>query len=207
MANPRVRDLRWLLVFAGIAVLLVLDYVFTPWLGSTRPEDWPRYRLLIDHGAHLAGDGLNLALVGVALWLVGAGWSLPRWRIAGRWVIWAVCLAGFWSQALKLTIGRPRPRQLLLHGYWAPKGPNITPSFDSFPSGHAMTVFAVTGLLSALFPRYRMALLVFAVAVSVGRVYGGDHFPSDILLGSLMGVQLGRYVAGRWAAEVADEAA
>ena len=60
----------------------------------------------------------------------------------------------------------------------------------SFPSGHATATFAVCFLLSLiLFKRKYLGLLLCLLAISVAfsRAYLFQHFPEDILVGSLIG--------------------
>ncbi len=188
----------------GVAALLVLDYGLIYWLNRTPTPEWPAYRLRIDHLAHVIGDGLVLGCVGGLLW---AGGRLAGWRAgvaAGRWTIGAVLIAGFWSQFAKLLIGRPRPRLWVFEGHLWPIGPHLRSSFDSFPSGHSATIFAVCCILAVLWPRGRTALLVLAALVALGRVYGGDHFLTDILVGSWLGYRVGTFAAERVRAEISD---
>ena len=192
------------LLLLGVALLLGLDYAVVWWLDSGRPEHWPAYRLLLDNTAQTLGDGFVVGSAGALLWLLGYGFSRPRWEHGGRFVIGAVLLAGFWSQALKLLIGRPRPRLFILEHHVWPSGPLLLRSWDSFPSGHSMTVFAVAPVLMAVFPRAARAILVAAFLIACGRVYGGDHFPTDILCGGWLGWRLGQYVVARWRTEVGD---
>lgn len=209
MASPhRRRWLRFAAVAGGLLALLALDYGLALFLIRTPPTDWPPYRIPYDHAAHFVGDGFHLMLLGGGLWLAGhVAWD-RRVELAGKWMVASMLLVGFWTHTLKLLIGRPRPRGFVFEGFWAPIGPHLLPaSFDSFPSGHSMAVFALLPLLIALLPRFRKLLLGVGVFVALGRVYGGNHFLSDILAGGLIGWSIGSYTRGRWRAEVADEAA
>ncbi len=61
----------------------------------------------------------------------------------------------------------------------------------SFPSSHATNAFATAVVLDAVFPGARAALLVLAGLVSYSRIYVGDHWPSDVLAGALLGSLIG----------------
>lgn len=61
----------------------------------------------------------------------------------------------------------------------------------SFPSAHATNSFASAVVLDAIFPGARAALFVLAALVSYSRIYVGDHWPSDVLAGALLGSVIG----------------
>lgn len=118
-----------------------------------------------------------------ALWLaIGIAGSLldrersAQWRRAGAVVAGTYLL----NTALKLAIGRRRPQ---LDGVPALMG---TPTQLSFPSSHAATSFAAALAYSRLgLPA--LPLYALAVSMSASRLYVGVHYPSDILVGALLG--------------------
>jgi membrane-associated phospholipid phosphatase len=66
-----------------------------------------------------------------------------------------------------------------------------TPSDLSFPSAHASST---TAFVVAAQPLVGAALLPVAVAMAVGRVLLGVHFPSDVVAGAALGAVVGRAV-------------
>lgn len=60
----------------------------------------------------------------------------------------------------------------------------------SFPSGHAMTVFAVAFILAVIFNKriYTYILFLVAVIVCISRIYLLQHYFVDIVWGSLIGI-------------------
>jgi len=198
---------RLLTALLALSLLLCLDYVLLWALPPVFSADWSLLRsVYVTICAHIGSGGV---LVGAGLLLAFCGFVARsrRWEVAGRWVVWAVLLSGFWAQVLKHLIGRPRPRQFVAHGELLPVGPSLTPSLDSLPSGHAMTVVAVACAVSGAFPAARWPLLIAAGLVALGRVVGGDHYLSDVVLGAWLGLILGSFLRARCAAEVGDEAA
>jgi membrane-associated phospholipid phosphatase len=130
------------------------------------------------------GDGL-FAVIICALFLV-----LRRWSPALQ-LITAFLLSALVSQILKNVFSMPRPKQFFPPGQYAYFIPGVTHvGFASFPSGHSTSVFALATLL-ALFEqnkKWNIAYLLVAVAVGYSRIYLGQHFLGDVLMGSFIGV-------------------
>jgi undecaprenyl-diphosphatase len=106
-----------------------------------------------------------------------------------------VALATFAADALAFLIKdlTHRTRPFVAH-------PQIHPLYvvhsSSFPAGHAATAFAGAVLLSVAAPRFAPAFVALAVLIGVSRVYDGVHYPSDVLVGALLGALVGGAVVG-----------
>lgn len=72
------------------------------------------------------------------------------------------------------------------------------PSNWSFPSGHAATAFAGAHLLGREVPSLRWLLYGIAAIVAGSRVYLGVHYPSDVVIGSTVGLLLSRLWSWLW---------
>jgi undecaprenyl-diphosphatase len=91
------------------------------------------------------------------------------------------------SAILKPIFARPRPSVALA---------DTRPLFGvrhtySFPSSHATNFFAAAPVVSALFPSSLIACYALAAAVSYSRIYVGDHYPSDVIAGAILGSLVG----------------
>ena len=63
------------------------------------------------------------------------------------------------------------------------------PTDFSFPSGHTASSFASAGILFRyLDKKYGILAIVFAGIIAFSRLYVGVHFPSDVIVGIIMGL-------------------
>ncbi|HWM64574.1 MAG TPA: phosphatase PAP2 family protein [Solirubrobacterales bacterium] len=105
---------------------------------------------------------------------------------------WLICAAlgpvaiGL-NYVVKAIVRRPRP---VLEGL-PPLGG--APSSLSFPSAHATSSFAVATAMTRVEPLGALAFFL-AFALALGRPYLGMHYPSDVLIGAVLGVALGLIV-------------
>jgi undecaprenyl-diphosphatase len=68
----------------------------------------------------------------------------------------------------------------------------------SFPSSHAMNMFAQAMLLTLLYRRKWIGITAFSFAAFIGfsRIYVGVHYPFDVLAGAVFGMVTGCAVYG-----------
>ena len=92
------------------------------------------------------------------------------------------------SIRLKYRFNRPRPHQLAkVHNLDLTAFGSDTAKTPSFPSGHTAQSQTVALVLSKLYPEHKADLLKLADEISLSRLVGGHHFPSDIAYGKLIG--------------------
>jgi membrane-associated phospholipid phosphatase len=94
------------------------------------------------------------------------------------------------SEALKVVTQRPRP----LEGN---RGGDFLDGGYSFPSGHAVTNFALASVIAHRYP-HKKALVIasygLAGLVGASRFSAQQHFASDIVVGGVIGYFIGRHV-------------
>jgi undecaprenyl-diphosphatase len=126
-----------------------------------------------------------------------------RWR--GLWMVLGAVIVVSATDSLghyivKPLVHRERPCAQLPSGEhvvsWV-RLPDGGRGDESFPSNHALNNFAIATFFFTIWPRKRNAAWLFAVAllISLGRMYQGLHYPSDVLGGAAIGSAVG-YIIG-----------
>lgn len=90
------------------------------------------------------------------------------------------------AEVMKLTINRDRP----FVKYPLDVFPNqIDETGKSMPSGHTAFAFTTATSIYLAYPKWYVAVPAFTWATAVGysRMYLGQHYPSDVLIGAIVG--------------------
>lgn len=66
----------------------------------------------------------------------------------------------------------------------------------SFPSGHTSGAFFIAFCLSEWFPSINMMLYFWAANVGLSRIFLGVHFPTDTVIGALLGTACAAFMIG-----------
>ena len=120
-----------------------------------------------------------LVLAGLLLWKGGA-----RGRIFVAFLLIALLLGdGLVCNTLKKALARPRPCLALDH-VMLRIGCTET---GSMPSSHAANWFTAAMVAFLYYRRSIWFMLPMALLVSFSRVYNGVHYPSDTLVGAILG--------------------
>ena len=135
-----------------------------------------RWRKAASLGAHL-GDGVLWAVVGAALLI----WGTPFLRRLALFAALAVLSTGAASTTVKYVVRRLRPQELIQ--YYAIKYDRY-----AFPSGHATRMGAIAVVVGHFVPRLAPFAYLLAIVVAACRVVVGVHYPSDVLIGLLIGI-------------------
>ena len=64
---------------------------------------------------------------------------------------------------------------------------NGTEAYFSLPSGHAVTAAALAVGVAAIWPRMRIVMAVYALAILMTRLVLLAHHPSDVVAGAVIG--------------------
>ena len=166
----------------------VWDHHVSQWFDRHRSTGWNR----------ITGDVTDVAdtfeVAGVAA-IVTIVLLVRRWGRRAFLLVAGLAIELSVFLTVNKIVARPRPAVSHLGG---------TPSTFSFPSGHtAATVVLYCGIAVIVtvattrrWPRVAMWTLavVLILAVSLSRVYRGEHYPTDVVAGLILGI--GSLVAG-----------
>jgi undecaprenyl-diphosphatase len=165
------------------------------------PGLWP-VRILTDFGK-----------AAYVLWLLAgalfaAAIIFPRLRGTSRsqllglgtrmqFLFFAVLVPVLAGEAIKWVVGRGRPfagGEADAFNFSLFAG---TEAYASFPSGHAITSFALAFAVIAVWPQARVVMAAYAVLIAASRLVLLAHHPSDVVAGALIGV-VGAMVVRYW---------
>jgi membrane-associated phospholipid phosphatase len=138
--------------------------------------------------------GAFAAYGGVQLWIAAEGETALTRQAADLALAFLVAMvaASAILHGTKLLLGRRRPRDYFQHGLSGVRAFALDGQYDSFPSGHAVTIFCVAVFLSAMLPAFAPAWFALAGFLALTRAMLTSHYLSDVLCGSALGVIVAR---------------
>lgn len=187
-AHLRAHDLVWLApLAAGTGVALATDHHTMHDVISTDPV---RTQNIINVSNGLTG---GILVTPVILYGVGLVKHDDHAREAGFLASEAGVDGLIVAEGLKLITFRERPYDDNARGLFYQKSAGAN---SSFPSTHSVVTWAAASALASEYPSKwaQIGLYAAATGVSLTRVLGQQHFPSDVLVGSAAGWLLGHYV-------------
>src|SRR5690349_5029350 len=176
-AKLRLSDTEWLFPLSGVtAGLFVTDDDFSKHL-SQSPTTISHYKTLSN-----AGVGALIGGVG-GMWLLGHVSHNEHWSETGFLSGEAALNSLVMVEGLKYSLRRERPFQ------GAGSGSFFQSGGTSFPSEHAAAAWSVAGVIAHEYPGPLTKVMAYGLAslVDISRVRAHQHFPSDVLVGSIIG--------------------
>jgi membrane-associated phospholipid phosphatase len=177
------------LFFAFWGLFFVVGLLFFLWVGKgpSFVELNPYHQTTLDiifQWITWLGDGWFSVIV-IVYFLVRRRWSKAAQLLT------AFLLSAIFAQLLKRAFSMPRPWEFFPRGVYPHFIEGITRrGFASFPSGHTTSVFALATLLALFTPnqRHKIGYLFAGVLVGYSRIYLGQHFLNDVIVGSIVGM-------------------
>ena len=187
-------DLPWLGFMVGTtAGLMAIDRRVAQGLSDSPPGGGYTFS---HHVGQLGGPWTDLGVASV-MYLAGRRSGDQHTETTGMLGLRAVCDSWVVVELLKITTQRPRPT---INGGTV-RNHNADGEFftggSSFPSGHAAGAFALATVVSERTrERPWVAPVAYGLAsmVTVSRITARQHFPSDVFVGAVLGVLVGRHV-------------
>ncbi|MCX6214810.1 phosphatase PAP2 family protein [Spirosoma sp.] len=171
----------FLLLLFGLLQLIYSQEQLMQWVNT---RNSPVADALFPYITYL-GDGIFFAAVCLLLVFLN--------RRIGLMAFASFALSTLISEFLKKVVfkGSPRPLKYFEHSsfqYHLIEGLDIF-SYNSFPSGHTITAFALFGLMAFLDENKNRGWIWLLLGVLAGysRVYLFQHFVEDVFVGSLVG--------------------
>lgn len=185
--------LFWLGFTTLSAILLSIAYLDRPLAELSSHLD-PMIRVFCEHITVLGDSAWYLVPLGIAtppLYIFQQREQDPA-RAAGlRRLCWialflfvAIAFSGLMVDLLKILFGRARPVLLLRENNFSWHPLSFSAKLNSFPSGHANTVFALALALGFIWRHLLKPLLMVAALVALSRIAVGAHYLSDVIAGA-----------------------
>ncbi len=115
-------------------------------------------------------------------------------RKVGRMLFQSLSYSGITVMLLRTVFGRHRPYSG--EGPWAFTGISVDNEIQSFPSGHTTVAFAFSSVLAEYFDTIWSRVFFYGAAslTAYARVINNQHWVSDVVVGSLIGISGGLLV-------------
>ncbi|HKF21778.1 MAG TPA: capsule assembly Wzi family protein [Candidatus Angelobacter sp.] len=186
--KARIQDLNWLVPFAGLtAGLINADAELSSRVNTNGTFS--------KHSSTISNGGVALAVGGTgSLYLLGKLRSDEHQKETGILAGEAAVNSLIVVEAIKAITRRSRPNESDGQGKFG-SGTSLN---SSFPSMHAALAWSAATVLTHEYPGVMTKILGYGLAstVSLARVTGKDHFPSDVVVGSALGWMIGEQVYG-----------
>jgi membrane-associated phospholipid phosphatase len=170
--------------------LLLLIAIFV-WIFYSKPDGFillnpyhSKFLNVLFIGITLIGDGIFSVVLSIILFFFNK-------KFLALMIFSSFAISGIVTQVLKFFISEARPGLFLSQTNYPYLIENVTlHNFHSFPSGHSTSAFALVAILSFAIKNKNYSILFIIIGALVGysRIYLGQHFITDVAVGSIIGV-------------------
>jgi membrane-associated phospholipid phosphatase len=146
-----------------------------------------------DNVTYLGSGYLTLGVVG-GMFLYGQVADNGKATETALLSVESFALTGVFVQIIKRTTGRHRPYTGDPYNTWS--GPSLASAYDSFPSGHSSSAFAVASVIAEEYDNYIVPPLAYGAAAITGynRMQHNAHWASDVFVGAAIGYFTGKAI-------------
>jgi membrane-associated phospholipid phosphatase len=187
------RTSPWL-ILGLVLVCAILAFLMMPhdagWLQQIRkdPKFYPDVHDFAGKVSYYSMYVFTPLLLCTVLWL--AGWRLKKIHLKRAALVCfvAATVAGILVNFLRPGFGRPRPRAEIEDRFYYFQ---FSSNMLGFPSGHVMSNVAGATALTILQPWVGVPYVVIAAASGWSRMQRNAHYPTDVVVGALLGFGVG----------------
>jgi membrane-associated phospholipid phosphatase len=183
-----------ILTTLGVVAATSLTYVFDRDIQQKLQSDKNSgLKRATDAGTIAGNPFIHLGLAALVYGTAVAADS-PKWKETGEMMGEALILSDVSTLIIKEAVGRGRPNITNHKGDFKPFG--FRSDYDSFPSMHTSSSFALASVLAATSESFSMKAAYYSAAtfVAFSRMYQNKHWASDVVLGAALGELCGRVV-------------
>ena len=126
------------------------------------------------------GDGYFYGIVGLVLFFINVDLAMriiPAAMVAFALEITVYKLVKNKTKRNRPFVALPAIRYLIQ-----------PPDRFSFPSGHTSAAFVMATIFSTVIPVLTLPFVLLAGLIGFSRIYNGLHYPSDVLVGMVLGI-------------------
>ena len=157
-----------------------------------RTTDWAK-------GAYWLALSATVFLVSqAAIWIWGSTPLLESWARTSLAYLASLAIGSAILHSIKTLLGRRRPRDELELKQFGFRPFYFDLQYDSFPSGHALTIFCVAVIASAVWPMWAPLWFAIALGLAMVRALLTAHYLSDVFFGIGVGLLSAREVVIHW---------
>jgi membrane-associated phospholipid phosphatase len=181
---------KWWVIFGGATAALIAS---DRWTSKQLPNT--NDQIAVAKWTSRLGAAYSLLPISGAFYFIGLGEGHERFRETGILGFEALADAAIVDGVMKLATKRERPPEGTGKGaFWSG---NASWSSSSFPSGHAVSSWALASVVAHEYPHpliVPITAYTLAATVCASRFAVRKHFASDIVLGAGIGWFIGDYV-------------
>ncbi len=142
-------------------------------------------------------------LIAAILALIGTRWATAHWGPSDGLILASQCAVAFIASlaigsmvlhTIKLFFGRRRPRDDFEMGLYGFMPLSFDLQYNSFPSGHSLTIMCVAVIATAVWPVLAPLWFAIALGLALTRALLSAHYLSDVLVGCGIGLISAREV-------------
>jgi len=190
-AHTAKSDVKWWAIFGGATAALIAT---DRWSVQQLPNS--SSQVSVSTWTSRLGSAYTLIPLSAGFYFIGSARHDQRFRETGLIAFETLIDVNVVGEAMKLVADRARPTETNGRGRFE-TGPTRWES--SFPSGHAMTTWALASVIAHEYPTPLVKVLAYGLASTVvmSRVGARRHFPGDVVAGAGIGWFTGDYLYGK----------